>query len=63
MNARNADGDTPTLIAASRGHADVLALLVQECGASLDDADARGAGALHKACQVQSWGRQACMAQ
>lgn len=51
VDSRNADGDTPALLAAARGHADVLALLVNSHGAILDTADARGAGPLHKACQ------------
>ena len=51
MNAKNDEGETPALLAAARGHADVLSLLVDGYGATLDTADAKGAGPLHKACE------------
>lgn len=56
MDARNANGDTPALLAAARGNADVLSLLVDEHGASLDAADAKGVGALHVACERRQSG-------
>lgn len=60
MDARNANGDTPTLLAAARGNADVLSLLVDEHGASLDAADANGVGALHVACERRQSGVVYC---
>ena len=56
MDARNANGDTPALLAAARGNADVLSLLVDKHGASLDAADAKGVGALHVACERRQSG-------
>lgn len=56
VDARNANGDTPALLAAARGNADVLSLLVDKHGASLDAADAKGVGALHVACERRQSG-------
>lgn len=56
VDARNADGDTPALMAASRGHAEVLALLVDDHAARLDTSDSKGAGPLHKACERRQSG-------
>lgn len=60
MDARNANGDTPALLAAARGNADVLSLLVDKHGASLDAADAKGVGALHVACERRQSGVMWC---
>lgn len=51
VDARNGDGETSALLAASRGHSEVLAL-VEHHGASLEAVDSRGVGVLHKACQA-----------
>lgn len=51
VETRNADGDTPALVAASRGNINVLNLLVDKHGANVDAADSKGAGLLHKACR------------
>ncbi|CAN0241739.1 unnamed protein product, partial [Scytosiphon promiscuus] len=56
VDARNANGDTPTLLAAAHGSEDVLALLVEKHGASLEAADDKGVDALHMACERRQSG-------